>query len=361
MRFVDEYRDKDSAGALLDAIGRATSKSLKFMEVCGSHTVAIFKSGIRDMLPENISLVSGPGCPVCVTSVQDVDRAIAIAGLPGVTLATFGDMVRVPGSESSLQRAKAGGADVKVVYSPFDALTFAQSNPGSNVVFFAAGFETTAPTVAATLSRAVEAGTSNFYVYCVHKTVPDAMRALLDSPDLMIDGFLCPGHVSTIIGTAPYRFIPEVYSKPAVISGFEPLDILQSTLMMVEQIEEGRPEVAVQYLRAVSGEGNPKAVDVMYRFFQPSDSNWRGIGVIPGSGLELRDEYAAHDAMKAFDINTPEPREPRGCSCGDVLRGSITPPQCRLFAKACTPDNPVGACMVSYEGSCAAYFKYGRR
>lgn len=361
MKFVDEYRGREEARGLLDAIRQAGSRELKFMEVCGSHTVAIFKSGIRGMLPPNISLVSGPGCPVCVTSVQDIDRAAGIAFLPGVALATFGDMVRVPGSVTNLQRAKADGADVRVVYSPFDALKLAQSHKDLKVVFFAAGFETTAPTVAATLARAVESGTGNFYVYCVHKTVPAAMRALLDSPDLMIDGFLCPGHVSTIIGAAPYRFIPEEYGKPAVISGFEPLDILQSTLMMINQIQESRPAVEVQYLRAVSEEGNPKAVSFMETFFRPSDSNWRGIGVIPGSGLVLKDEYAGHDAVNAFDIDMPEPREPRGCSCGDVLRGKITPPQCRLFAKACTPDNPVGACMVSYEGSCAAYYKYGRR
>lgn len=361
MKHVDEYRDRHAAGALLERIRLAGTRELKFMEVCGSHTVAIFKSGIRDMLPANISLVSGPGCPVCVTPVQDVDAASAIASLPGVALATFGDMIRVPGSAGSLQKARADGADVRVVYSPFDALTLAQSNPALKVVFFAAGFETTSPAVAATLARAVYGGVRNFYVYCVHKTVPNAMRALLDTPDLKIDGFLCPGHVSTIIGTEPYRFIPDVYGRPAVIAGFEPVDILQATLMMVTQIAEGRPSVEVQYTRAVAAGGNPKAREAVERHFEPADSDWRGIGLIPGSGLAIRAEFAAHDAAKAFDVEMPEPREPRGCSCGDVLTGRITPTECGLFAKACTPDSPVGACMVSYEGSCAAYYKYGRR
>jgi hydrogenase expression/formation protein HypD len=361
MKYVDEYRDSALAGGLLDAIASAGPRRLKFMEVCGSHTVAIFKSGIRDMLPGNISLVSGPGCPVCVTPVQDIDRVSAIASLPGVTLATFGDMVRVPGSRTSLQAAKASGADVRVVYSPFDALRLAMHEPAKKVVFFAAGFETTAPAVAATLDRAVEAGLGNFFVYCVHKTVPEAMRALLDTPELGIDGFLCPGHVSTIIGTRPYAFIPSEYKRPAVISGFEPVDILQSTLMMVRQIQEGRPAVEVQYKRAVSEDGNPKARAVVERYFEPSDSDWRGIGIIPGSGLRIRDEFAAYDAADMFNVDIPPPVENKGCACGDVLRGMITPPECRLFGKACTPDRPVGACMVSYEGSCAAYYKYGRR
>ncbi len=360
MKYVDEFRDGALASRLLEAIAGATSRSLKFMEVCGSHTVAIFKSGIRDMLPGNISLVSGPGCPVCVTAVEDVDRAVAIAET-GAVLATFGDMVRVPGTAASLQLAKAAGADVRVVYSPYDALKIAQAEPGRKVVFFAAGFETTAPAVAATLARALESGTKNFYVYCVHKTVPPAMRALLDTPELCIDGFLCPGHVSTIIGSRPYGFIPREYGRPAVISGFEPVDILQSTLMMIRQVEQARPAVEVQYLRAVCEDGNPKARSVVERYFEPADSNWRGIGVIPASGLRIREGFSEIDALCAFDVRTPEPSEPKGCSCGDVLRGMITPPECRLFAKACTPESPVGACMVSYEGSCAAYYKYGRR
>ncbi len=247
------------------------------------------------------------------------------------------------------------------MYSPFDALKFAQANPARKVVFFAAGFETTSPAVAATLGRAVEEGLRNFFIFSVHKTIPGAMRALLDTPALKIDGFLCPGHVSTIIGTAPYRFIAEEYGKPAVVSGFEPVDILQSTLMMINQIEEGRPAVDIQYKRAVSLEGNPKAREVVDRFFEPSDSNWRGIAVIPGSGLKLRHEYSAYDAEKVYDIRVDAPKEVKGCACGEVLQGIKTPPECKLFAKACTPENPVGACMVSYEGSCAAYYKYGRR
>jgi len=361
MRHVDEYRDREVSARLIECLRRATGRELRFMEVCGSHTVAIFKSGIRDLLPGKIKLVSGPGCPVCVTAVEDIDRAVAIARQPGVILATFGDMLRVPGSHASLQTARAEGADVRVVYSPFDALTAARSNPGKKVVFFAAGFETTSPAVAATLDRAVEAGTENFFIYSVHKTIPLAMRALLDTPELGIDGFLCPGHVSAIIGAAPYGFIPGQYGRPAVIAGFEPVDILQSTLMMVNQIMAGRPRVEIQYLRAVSGEGNPKAVELLYRYFEPSDSNWRGIAVIPGTGLKLKDEFQAHDAEKYFDVKVGEPRYVKGCSCGLVLQGIKTPPECALFGRACTPETPVGACMVSYEGSCAAYYKYGRR
>ncbi len=361
MRYIDEYRDSGLAGRLLDGIKAATSRELKFMEVCGSHTVAIFKSGVRDLLPGNISLVSGPGCPVCVTAVEDIDKAVAIAREPGVILTTFGDMMRVPGSTTSLQKAKADGSDIRVVYSPFDALTLATANPDRKVVFFAAGFETTSPTVAATLGRAIEAGVGNFLVYSVHKTIPGAMRGLLDSPRLNIDGFICPGHVSTIIGTSPYNFIAEEYGRAAVVTGFEPVDILQSTLMLIRQVEEGRPRVEVQYLRAVSDDGNPKAREILYRYFEPSDSNWRGIAVIPGSGLKLKDEYKDHDAEKVFDIKVGPPKETIGCACGEVLQGIKTPPECKLFAHACTPDNPVGACIVSYEGSCAAYYKYGRR
>jgi hydrogenase expression/formation protein HypD len=361
MKHVDEYRDGALAADLVEKIKASTSRELKFMEVCGSHTVAIFKSGIRDLLPGNISLVSGPGCPVCVTATPDIDMAALMACQPGVTLATFGDMMRVPGSRTSLLKVKAEGADIRVVYSPFDALRLAETDPARRVVFFAAGFETTSPAVAATLGRAVEGGVGNFLVFCVHKTIPAAMRTLLDTPRLRIDGFLCPGHVSTIIGAGPYRFIAEEYRKAAVISGFEPLDILQATLMMVRQVEEGKPRVEVQYRRAVSAEGNPMAREALERFFEPCDSNWRGIGVIPGSGLRIRDAYRAHDALAAFDLKMGEPEEPRGCACGEVLQGIKTPPECRLFAKACTPENPVGACMVSYEGSCAAYYKYGRR
>ncbi|HEY3347741.1 MAG TPA: hydrogenase formation protein HypD [Nitrospirota bacterium] len=361
MKYVDEYRDGALAGALLEGIKNSTSRELKFMEVCGSHTVAIFKSGIRDLLPKNISLVSGPGCPVCVTAVEDVDRAVALARIPEVILATFGDMVRVPGSDYSLNKAKAEGADVRIVYSPFDALTFAKLYPNRKVVFFAAGFETTSPAVAATLARAGEEGITNFFLLSVHKTIPGAMRALLDTPELQIDGFLCPGHVSTIIGSEPYSFITDEYKRAAVVAGFEPVDILQSTLMMIKQIEESNPRVEIQYRRAVSEEGNPKAREVVDRHFEPADSNWRGIGVIPGSGLKLRPEFAAYDAEKVFDIKIGEPKEAKGCSCGKVLQGIISPPECKLFGKVCTPEAPVGACMVSYEGSCAAYYKYGRR
>jgi hydrogenase expression/formation protein HypD len=361
MKHVDEYRDSELARILLEKIRLYPKRELKFMEVCGSHTVAIFKSGIRELLPSNISLVSGPGCPVCVTAVEDIDKAVAMSKLPGVIMASFGDMMRVPGSGSSLGRARAEGADVRVVYSPFDALKMAESNPDKKVIFFAAGFETTSPAVAATLGRAMEACMDNFYIFSVHKTIPGAMRALLDTPQLKIDGFLCPGHVSTIIGAEPYSFIADEYKRAAVVSGFEPVDILQSTQMLVNQVEGNRPAVEIQYKRAVSENGNPAAREVLAKYFEPSDSNWRGIAVIPLSGLKLRDEFAAYDAEKAFDVKVGEPKETRGCACGEVLQGIKTPPECRLFGKACTPENPVGACMVSYEGSCSAWYKYGGR
>jgi len=361
MKHVDEYRDAGLSEGLLKAIRAAAGRRLRFMEVCGSHTVAIFKSGIRDLLPPEISLVSGPGCPVCVTPVSDIDRAIAISLTDGVILASFGDMLRVPGSYKSLREAKAEGADIRVVYSPADALDIAAKNPDREVVFFSAGFETTTPAVAATISRAADAGTRNFSVLAVNKTIPNAMRALLDTPELGIDGFLCPGHVSTIIGAGPYGFIPEEYGRPAVIAGFEPLDILQAVLMLVRQVESGRHSVEIQYTRAVSPEGNPAAREAVERYFEPCGSDWRGIGVIPESGLRIRDTYRSFDAAGRFEVSIPEPREPKGCSCGSVLRGLISPPECRLFAKACTPESPVGACMVSYEGSCAAYYKYGKR
>jgi len=296
-----------------------------------------------------------------VTAVEDIDKAIEISKKPGVVLATFGDMMRVPGSRSSLQKTKAEGSDIRIVYSPFDALKLAEAYPDKVIVFLAAGFETTSPAVAATIARAVEGNISNFLVFSVHKTIPGAMRALLDTPSLKIDGFLCPGHVSTIIGTKPYRFIAEEYGRPAVVSGFEPVDILQATLMMIKQIQDDRPAVDIQYRRAVSDDGNPMARAVMEKYLRPCDSNWRGIAVIPGSGLAIKDEYAAHDAEKYFDIKVPPAKETKGCACGEVLQGIKTPPECRLFGKACTPETPVGACMVSYEGSCAAYYKYGRR
>ncbi len=346
------------AGAIA-ALSRKAGRPLKLMEVCGTHTVAIFRHGIRSLLPERITLFSGPGCPVCVTSVKDVDSAMAIAGTPGVVLATFGDMMRVPGGKTSLYGARAEGADVRIVYSPLDALEIAVKEKDKRVVFFATGFETTSPLVAATIRSAVERGVENFFVYPAHKLVPPALRALLDAPEVRVDGFILPGHVSTIIGVRAYDFLSEEYGVPSVITGFGAEDILEGILMLLRQIDSGKPAVENQYRSVVREEGNPTAVAAIGEVFRPADAYWRGIGPIPESGLELNDGYRGRDIRTVIGLDVPERPEPRACSCGEVLRGLKLPTDCPLFGKACTPEKPVGACMVSTEGSCAAYFKYG--
>lgn len=339
----------------MDSIGRP----VRLMEVCGTHTVAIFRLGIRDLLPEGIMLLSGPGCPVCVTAIKDVDAAIAISMRKGVTLATFGDMMRVPGSNKSLFNAKAEGGDVRVVYSPLDALKIAEDNGDKKVVFFATGFETTSPSVAGTIIEAERRGVSNFYIYSVHKTVPPALKALLDSGEVRVDGFILPGHVSTVIGSVPYGFMASDYKKPSVITGFDAGDILSGIQMILEQLASGRAEVEIQYKRVVRMEGNPKAVAVLNKCFEPDDAKWRGIGTIPMSGLRLRKEFRHRDIGSVFALDVPEAEDhATACSCGEVLKGVKVPTDCKLFGKACTPDRPVGPCMVSSEGSCAAYFKY---
>ncbi|MEW6570023.1 MAG: hydrogenase formation protein HypD [Nitrospirota bacterium] len=339
---------------LVKEIGRP----VKLMEVCGTHTVAIFRHGIRDVIPKEIGLLSGPGCPVCVTPIKDVDAAIAISKLNGSVLATFGDMMRVPGSKKSLFHAQAEGANISIVYSPIDALKMAADNKDTNVVFFATGFETTSPSVAGTLMEAERAGIRNFYIYSAHKIVPPALKALLDSPDLKIDGFILPGHVSTIIGSKPYEFIATNYKIASVITGFEAGDILQAIMMLLQQLVDNRADVEIQYTRVVKKEGNQRAVSLIDEYFELCDANWRGIGVIPGSGLKLRDKVNRRDVKQVFDVEIPDAPEPKGCQCGQVLRGIKIPTDCRLFGKACTPEHPVGACMVSTEGSCAAYYKY---
>lgn len=339
---------------LMDSI----RKPVKLMEVCGTHTVAIFRHGIRDIIPKEVRFLSGPGCPVCVTPIKDVDAAIAISMQDGSILSTFGDMMRVPGSKQSLYHAQAEGARISVVYSPMDALKLAVENKDSNVIFFATGFETTSPSVAGTLFEAERTGVDNFYIYSAHKIVPPALKALLDSPDLRIDGFILPGHVSTIIGSKPYEFIASDYKIPSVITGFEAEDILQAIIMLLEQIASSRAEVEIQYTRVVKEEGNRKAMSLINQYFEPCDANWRGIGIIPGSGLKLREEANRWDFKHVFNIEIPDAQEPKGCLCGQVLRGIKIPPDCRLFGKKCTPEHPVGACMVSTEGSCAAYYKY---
>jgi hydrogenase expression/formation protein HypD len=305
-----------------------------------------------------VDLVSGPGCPVCVTATEDIDRAIKLASVPGVILTTFGDMLRVPGSSSSLQEEKAQGADVRMVYSTMDALRIAQENPKRPVAFLGIGFETTAPTVAAAIRTAFQRGRSNFTVLSVHKLLPPAMEALLAGGDLGVDGFICPGHVTTIIGTASYGRVAAHYGVPCVVIGFEPADILEGILMLARQVEKGEARVEIQYTRGVSPEGNPGALRMMQEIFEPCDSPWRGLGTIPDSGLRIRERFSAHDAGCHFELDVPLPREAPGCRCAEVLRGKVRPFECPLFRKGCTPSRPVGPCMVSSEGTCAAYFKY---
>lgn len=352
------FRDPAVAKRVVDAITALSKTPVKIMEVCGTHTVAIARNGLRALMPETITLLSGPGCPVCVTANRDIDTAIELARLPGVTVATFGDMMKVPGSSSSLASEKADGRDVRIVYSALDALDLAQAEPEREVVFLGVGFETTAPTIAAVIRRAAEAGAANFSVHAVHKTVPEALRALVNDPDVQVGAFILPGHVSAVIGLEPYRFLATEYGVPSVITGFEPVDVLQSVLMLVEQVESGRAEAEIAYTRGVPPEGNPTARALMEEVFEPCDAEWRGIGVIPGTGLAIRERYAAWNALRRHEVSPPEPKEIPGCQCGDVLRGVVQPFDCRLFGTGCTPEHPVGPCMVSSEGSCAAYYRY---
>ncbi len=336
-------------------------RPVKFMEVCGTHTVAIFRHGIRDVIPKEISLLSGPGCPVCVTPIKDVDAAIIISQRDDCILTTFGDMMRVPGSNKrSLYHAQAEGANIRIVYSPMDALKLATEHKDKKVVFFATGFETTSPSIAGTISEAERLGVENFFIYSAHKIVPPALRALLDSPDLKIDGFILPGHVTVIIGTKPYEFIASDYKIPSVVTGFEAGDILLAINMLLAQIAAGKAAIEIQYTRVVRPEGNQKAMALINTYFEPCDANWRGIGVIPGSGLKLKEAVSRFDVSRVLSLDIPEGQEPKGCQCGLVLRGVKIPTDCHLFGKACTPEHPVGACMVSSEGACAAHYRFAR-
>jgi hydrogenase expression/formation protein HypD len=329
------------------------------MEVCGTHTVAISRFGIRRSVPKNLNLLSGPGCPVCVTPNEEIDWAIEITKRPDTILATFGDMMKVPGSYSSLTQEKSRGAAIKVCYSTLDALKLAQENPEKKVVFFGVGFETTTPSVAHSIIQAKNMNLKNYYVYSAHKTVPEALKALAETPELNLDGFILPGHVSSIIGSRPYEFVPKEYKLACVISGFEPLDILQSLTLLIKQVKEKSSKVENNYKRVVREEGNLKALEVMYEVFEQSDAKWRGLGVIPGSGLKIKEDYEEFDASKTFSyVEVPPVKEHKSCRCGEVLTGMISPFKCPLFAKACTPEHPVGPCMVSSEGSCAAYYRY---
>jgi hydrogenase expression/formation protein HypD len=358
MKYRDEYRDPELADRLIRAIRQRSRTPVRLMEVCGTHTVAIFRAGIKTLLPETITLISGPGCPVCVTAQEDIDRAIALCREPGVTVATFGDLMRVPGSESSLHQEKARGADVRMVYASLDALDLARELPHRRVVMLGIGFETTVPTIAAAVRQAKQEGLANFLVLSAHKLLPPAMEVLLSAAEVRIDGFLCPGHVTTIIGTEPYQDVVKRHGKPCVVSGFEPVDILQSIHMLICQLEDGRREVEIQYTRGVHPQGNPRARALMDEVFEPADSVWRGLGKIPGSGLKVRPAYGAHGVENHFALAVPPAREMPGCRCGEVLRGVCTPLDCPLFRQRCTPTHPYGPCMVSTEGTCAAYFKY---
>lgn len=358
LKYISEFRDPILAKNLVDKINKTSTRDCKLMEVCGTHTVAIAKHGIRAMMPSTVSLLSGPGCPVCVTANVDIDRAIALSKMDDVIVATFGDMMKVPGSYSSLSGEKGEGADIRVVYSALDAVDLAQRTPEKRVVFLAVGFETTAPTIAASVLEAKKRNLSNFYTHVVHKTVPQALRALIESGEVKITGLILPGHVSAIIGSRPYEFLADEYKVPCVISGFEPLDVLQSIYMLVRQVEEGAAKIEVQYKRGVLPQGNVTAVETMEKVFEPCDADWRAIGIIPGTGLKLREEYAEFDAVDRLPVDLPPAREPKGCQCGEVLRGVLFPFQCKLFGRACTPEDPVGPCMVSSEGSCAAYYRY---
>jgi hydrogenase expression/formation protein HypD len=361
LKFIDEYRQSERARRVADALARMTDRSLKIMEVCGGHTHTIFRYGIEDLLPPNIEMIHGPGCPVCVIPLGRVDDSISIAIRPEVVLATFGDMMRVPGSTTSLLDAKAAGADVRMVYSPLDALKIARKNTNRQVVFLALGFETTAPSTALTVLQAAKEGVDNFTVFCNHIMIVPALKAMLDSPDLKLDGFVGPGHVSTVIGTRCYEFVANEYGKPLVVSGFEPLDVLQSVYMVVKQIAEGRAEVENQYSRAVLRDGTPKALQAIFEVFELRDYfEWRGLGSIPHSGLRLRRKYAPFDAERRFEVPGLRIADPKACQCGEILKGVKKPWECKVFGTACTPETPIGSCMVSSEGACAAYYNFGR-
>lgn len=360
MKYIDSYRDGAAARGLLERVNRVAEEvgAVTLMEVCGTHTMSIFRTGLRSVLNKKVRLLSGPGCPVCVTPAETVAEAIAYSRLENVVIATFGDMLRVPGRGGSLETAKADGADVRIVYSPGDAVETAVKNPEKNVIFLGVGFETTSPTVASVIIRAAEMGLSNFAVLCAHKTVGPALEAIASHPKLSVGGLICPGHVSVITGTAPYEPIAGRYGIPCVIMGFEILDMLQGILMILEQKRDGRSEVEIQYTRLVRREGNGKARGIMEKVFKDADSIWRGLGMIPLSGFEIRDEYAGFDARKRWPVEVEEASDPTGCRCGEVLTGLIIPPECGLFSRVCSPQSPVGPCMVSSEGTCAAYYKY---
>jgi hydrogenase expression/formation protein HypD len=364
MKYVDEFRDPKLIRQAADEVRRLArpDRHYRIMEVCGGHTHAIYRFGLEGLLPDNVELIHGPGCPVCVLPMGRTDDGLALAELPGVIFTAFGDVMRVPGTKGSPLEHKARGAEIRMVYSPLDALKLAQANPEKHVVFFAIGFETTAPSTALTLLRARQLGLDNFSVFCNHVTIIPAIRAILDSPDMRLDAFVGPGHVSTVIGCRPYEFIAQDYGKPIVVSGFEPLDILQSLVMILRQLADGRAEVENQYARVVPWEGNLPALRALEEVFELRPYfEWRGLGFISQSALKLRDEFAEWDSERRFDVPGIRVTDPKAAQCGEVLKGVLKPPQCKLFGTECTPERPVGALMVSSEGACAAYYHYVHR
>ena len=371
MKYVDEFRDPIKAKALSDEIHglrdalihngvMANDKALQLMEFCGGHTHSIFRYGIEQMLPDWLELVHGPGCPVCVLPMGKVDDCVQLAEQPNVIFATFGDAIRVPGSEKSLLQAKASGADIRIVYSPLDALALARKYPNHEVIFFALGFETTMPSTALTVLQAANENIKNFSLFCNHITTVPTIKAILDSPDIQIDAFLAPGHVSMVVGGKPFEFVADYYHKPIVITGFEPLDILQSIWMVLKQLAEQRCEVENQYARIVTADGNTTALNAINQVFELREVfEWRGLGTIDHSGIQMRDKFALFDAEKKFDVANIKIADPKSCQCGDVLKGVIRPWECKAFGSSCTPETPMGALMVSSEGACAAYYNYG--
>jgi hydrogenase expression/formation protein HypD len=359
MKFIDEFRNSELVQTLVKKINSLSTRPVKIMEVCGGHTMAIHRFGIPSLLPPTVELLSGPGCPVCVTSRAFIDTAIAMSRIPGVIITTYGDLIRVPGSSSSLEHEKATGSDIRIVYSTLEALDIAQKNPGKNIVFPGIGFETTTPSSAVAILEARQKNISNFFLLSSHKTMPGAMMALIDE-GIKIDGYIGPGHVSTIAGATMYEPLLKKYPLSIVISGFEPVDLLQSIYLIVKQVESREQKLEIQYKRVVTPEGNLKARDMVDRVFEPCNDWWRGLGIIPESGMALREIFSSYDAMKQIPVAVETTIEPAGCICGDVLKGIKKPPACKLFGKVCTPVNPIGACMVSNEGACQAFYKYGR-
>ncbi|MEI7982639.1 MAG: hydrogenase formation protein HypD [Bacteroidota bacterium] len=357
MQYIDEYRRKELIFGISRQLKRISKKKISLMEVCGGHTMAIHRFGLTTLLPPTIRLLSGPGCPVCVSDQRFIDTAIAYSKIPGAIITTYGDLIRVPGSAGSLEKAKTAGQDIRIVYSVLEALEIARNSPGKKVIFPGIGFETTAPLTAAAIVAAKKEKLSNFFVLSSHKVMPPVMKALVEE-GVKINGFIAPGHVTAITGTSIYKDLPRIFGLGVVVSGFEPVDMMMAILMLVSQIEEGKPKVEIQYQRVVHKNGNPIARRLLKQVFELKDDSWRGLGMIPESGLRIRSSFAAFDAEKVFPLEIPMAPEPKGCLCGLILRGLKTPPDCKLFANKCTPADPVGACMVSGEGTCATYYKY---